>query len=194
MMRLTSSSWQNYCEMQYNVCPDQVNMPGLGFSLSGALAAGDTTVSSAVDGACTKDYLMIPCGSDMQGQAIKSNGVLCAIRFCGSAFNALNAATVAGPVFSKYLYPNLTNLCIVSFPFLSTHFSEIGAVRIALLHQRTGSQRRWPRKFRCLFDLSTATLSSFRQQLHEYDHLKIELHFRCCTTFSPSHESVIKII
>ena len=95
---------------------------------------------------------------------------------------------------NNFFPPNLTNLCIVSFPFLSTHFSEICAVRIALLHQRTGSQRRWPREFRCLFDLSTATLSSFRQQLHEYDNLKIELHFRCCTTFSPSHESVIKVI
>ncbi len=79
-------------------------MPGLGFSLSGALAAGDTAVSSAIDGACTRDYLMIPCGSDVRGQPTKSNGVLCAIRFCGSTFNSLNAETVPNSVFSKFIF------------------------------------------------------------------------------------------
>ncbi|XP_045034723.1 uncharacterized protein LOC116936379 [Daphnia magna] len=91
----------NFCEMQYNPCPDQVNLPGLGFSISGALTAGATTVASGVDAACTADYLMIPCGSDIRGQAIKSNGAVCAARLCGSAFNSINAETRSTPVFTR---------------------------------------------------------------------------------------------
>nr|CAH0109312.1 unnamed protein product [Daphnia galeata] len=91
----------NFCEMQYNVCPDQVNLPGLGFSISGALTAGDTTVASGVDAACTADFLMIPCGSDIRGQATKSNGAVCAARLCGSAFNSINAETISRPVFTR---------------------------------------------------------------------------------------------
>jgi hypothetical protein len=87
--------------MQYNACPDQVNLPGLGFSISGALTAGDPTVASGVDAACTADFLMIPCGSDIRGQPTKSNGAVCAARLCGSAFNSINAETRSTPVFSK---------------------------------------------------------------------------------------------
>ncbi|XP_046633822.1 uncharacterized protein LOC124313125 [Daphnia pulicaria] len=91
----------NFCEMQYNVCPDQVNVPGLGFSISGALAAGDTTVSSGADAACTADFLMIPCGSDVRGQPTKSNGAVCAARLCGSVWNSINAETLSRPVFTR---------------------------------------------------------------------------------------------
>lgn len=108
--------------MQYNVCPDQVNVPGLGFSISGALVAGEGTyqvvialrvygniigitfvgtVSSGADAACTADFLMIPCGSDVRGQPTKSNGAVCAARLCGSVWNSINAETLSRPVFSK---------------------------------------------------------------------------------------------
>lgn len=111
--------------MQYNVCPDQVNLPGLGFSISGALTAGDTTVASGVDAACTADFLMIPCGSDIRGQATKSNGAVCAARLCGSAFNSINAETISRPVFSKLQ----SDLKFIVFDISSLFFfSEIGSV------------------------------------------------------------------
>ena len=90
--------------MQYNVCPDQVNLPGLGFSVTGALAAGAVTVSSGTDAACTTDYLMVPCGTDIRGQSLNSDGTICATRLCGSAFNSVNAQTISGSVYSKYKF------------------------------------------------------------------------------------------
>lgn len=90
--------------MSYNVCPDPVNLPGLGFSLTGALLAGSSTVASGTDAACTTDYLMIPCGSNVQGQAINSDGTTCATRLCGSAFNTINAQTIPTTVFSKFQF------------------------------------------------------------------------------------------
>lgn len=93
--------FQNFCQMQYSVCPDPVNTPGLGFSISGALIAGDNTVASGTDAACTTDYLMIPCGSDIVGQTTNSDASVCATRMCGSAFNSVNARTLSTPVYSK---------------------------------------------------------------------------------------------
>lgn len=92
---------QGFCQMQYNVCPDPVNSPGLGFSLTGALLAGGTAVASGTDAACATDYLMIPCASSVVGQTINVDGSVCATRLCGSAFNAMNAQTVSSPVYSK---------------------------------------------------------------------------------------------
>lgn len=83
------------------MCPDPVNLPGLGFSITGALLAGDSTVASGTDAACTTDYLMIPCGSDLQGQSTNSDSSVCATRLCGSAFNAINAQTFSTPIYSK---------------------------------------------------------------------------------------------
>lgn len=96
--------------MTYNVCPDPVNLPGLGFSLSGALLAGDATVASGTDAACTTDYLMIPCGSDIQGQSTNSDASTCATRLCGSALNTINAQTISTPVFSEFAKFNLISI------------------------------------------------------------------------------------
>lgn len=92
--------------MQYDVCPDRVNIPGLGFSISGSLVAGDVTVVSQTDQNCNGDYLAIPCGSDVRGQTVTSAGVICPTRFCGSVFSALNGVSVPAPVFCKFPIQN----------------------------------------------------------------------------------------
>jgi hypothetical protein len=108
--------------MQYNVCPDQVNVPGLGFSISGALVAGEGSVRSGVDAACSTDFLMIPCGSDVRGQPTKSNGAVCAARLCGSVWNSINAETLSRPVFSKLNRILIIRKEGVSFCLLNFHF------------------------------------------------------------------------
>lgn len=104
---------QGFCEVQYDACPDRVNIPGIGFSVSGSLVAGDVTVASQTDQNCNGDYVAIPCGSDVRGQTLTSGGAICPTRFCGSVFSALNGAAVPTSVFSKLstaqVYLLLTN-------------------------------------------------------------------------------------
>ena len=92
---------QGFCEMQYNVCPDSVNNPGHGFTLTGAQTSTTSAVASFTDSACIADYLLVPCGTDTRGQSVNSDGSVCAMRMCGSVFNSINAQVNSAPVYSK---------------------------------------------------------------------------------------------
>lgn len=124
--------------MQYNVCPDSVNNPGHGFTLTGAYTSTTSAVASFTDSACTTDYLLVPCGTNTRGQSVNSDGSVCAMRMCGSVFNSINAQVTPAPVYSESFCLNSETLHIyIRFCIFLQINSEINSLRTTIPHKRT---------------------------------------------------------
>ena len=94
---------QGNCGIGYEVCSDPVNNPGHGFTLTGSYDSTSAKTASFTDSACSKDYLLIPCATNVPDRFVNSDDSVCAMRMCGGVFNSVNAQTRARPVYSQFL-------------------------------------------------------------------------------------------
>jgi len=89
------------CGIGYAVCSDPVNSPGHGFTLTGSYTSTSAAAASFTDSACSTDYLLIPCATNVLNRFINSDSSVCAMRMCGGVFNSINAQVNSLPVYSS---------------------------------------------------------------------------------------------
>ena len=140
---LSKLLYKNRCGIQYTVCPDPVNNPGHGFTLTGVYTSTAAATASFTDSACATDYLLIPCASDVLGQFVNSDLSVCSMRMCGGVFSSINAKTRSIPVFSMFTFARLVSFhSNFLLTLLTRSIRFIDSVWIEISYQRTGSEWR----------------------------------------------------
>ncbi|KAL1117066.1 hypothetical protein AAG570_004394 [Ranatra chinensis] len=80
-------SERNFCGIQYSPCSDPSNNRSHAFSLSGNTASQNEVTSMVGPNACTGDWVIIPCASNV-GRVLGPGAPPCVDRICGGTFNS----------------------------------------------------------------------------------------------------------